>query len=64
MKKTILDPNQLGNISRKMSELAVKWPNDAESNKLAALSEKILRLPKVSLTHDDIAAMRIYLDNC
>jgi hypothetical protein len=64
MKKITLDPNKLGNISRKMSELALRWPNDAESNHLAALSEKILRLPKVALTNEDIAAMRIYLDNC
>jgi hypothetical protein len=64
MKKIKLDPNTLGSISRKMSELAVTWPNDAESNHLAALSEKILRLPKVALTNEDISAMRIYLDNC
>jgi hypothetical protein len=64
MKKITLDPNALGNISRKMSELALKWPNDAESNQLAALSEKVLRLPKAVLTNEDIAAMRIYLDNC
>ena len=64
MKNIKLDPNTLGSISRKMSELAAKWPNDSESNHLAALSEKILRLPKVALTNDDISAMRIYLDNC
>ena len=64
MKKIKLDPNTLGSISRKMSELAVTWPNDAESNHLAALSEKILRLPKVALTNEDISAMRINLDNC
>ena len=64
MKKISLDPNTLGNISRKMSELAFKWPNDAESNYLAALSEKILHVPKVKLTPEDLAAMRIYLDNC
>lgn len=64
MKKITVNPATLGSISRKMSELAVKWPNDAESNKLAALSEKVLRLPKVDLTDNDLAAMQIYLDNC
>ena len=64
MKKMTVNPATLGSISRKMSELAVKWPNDSESNKLAALSEKILRVPKVDLTDNDIAAMQIYLDNC
>ena len=62
MKKlTGVDLVKIGSISRKMSDLARTWPNDAESNRLAALSEKLLMLPKVSLDDTDKNTLKLYM---
>jgi hypothetical protein len=56
-----VDLVKIGTVSRKMSDLARTWHNDAESNRLAALSEKLLLLPKVSLDDTDKNTLKLYL---
>ncbi len=63
MNLTKADLKTIGTISRKMSDLARRWPNDAESNRLAALSEKILLVPKVKLDKLDIDTLQLYLQH-
>lgn len=64
MKKlTGVDLVKIGNVSRKMSEVARRWPNDAESNRLAALSEKLLLLPKVELDDLDRQTLKLYYNH-
>ncbi len=46
-----------------MSEVARRWPNDAESNRLAALSEKLLLIPKVGLDETDRKTLKLYYDH-
>lgn len=41
--------------------MARTWPNDAESNKLARLSDKLLLLPKVKLDEEDCKTIEFYL---
>lgn len=65
MKKTIeVDLVKLGTASRNMSAMARKLKDDSMSNRLAALSEKILLVPKVKLTATELETMKFYLDNC
>jgi len=58
-----VDLVKIGNVSRKMSEVAKRWPNDAESNRLAALSEKLLLLPKVELDDLDRQTLKLYYNH-
>lgn len=58
-----VDLVKIGNVSRKMSEVARRWPNDAESNRLAALSEKLLLLPKVELDDLDRQTLKLYYNH-
>lgn len=58
-----VDLVKIGNVSRKMSEVASRWPNDAESNRLAALSEKLLLLPKVELDDLDRQTLKLYYNH-
>ena len=58
-----VDLVKIGNVSRKMSEVAKRWPNDAESNRLAALSGKLLLLPKVELDDLDRQTLKLYYNH-
>jgi hypothetical protein len=52
---------EIAKISRNISAVARTWPNDAESNRLARLSDKLLLLPKVKLDEQDREAIEFYL---
>lgn len=52
---------EIARVSRNISAVARTWPNDAESNRLARLSDKLLLLPKVKLNEADCETIEFYL---
>lgn len=52
---------EIARVSRNISAVARTWPNDAESNRLARLSDKLLLLPKVKLDEEDCKTIEFYL---